>query len=717
MSDTTGSRGIKIIRTKLQPSQLLAALLFLLWQGTPQVQAQDRLKTMPGYEQYRRINAELTNRTDSGAITPTWKENGSSFEFSEGSKRFRYDIASRSKTEITKSSTNTTRGETNRVSARRAGRSTDSAPSRGRQYTSAKSPDGQHTAVYRDRNVWLTTTNHTNGFAVNTEGNAKSRIKFGSANWVYGEELYQSRAMWWSSNSQKLAFYRFDESKVPDFPLQLSQTKVFSTLDLEPYNKAGSNNPVVDLFIYDLASGKTVPVDVRDGKPFDNSSVGHYIYRIAWTRDSKELLFHRTDRKQKIMELCAADAETGKCRVVIHEEWPASWAENLPTFRFLDDGKRFIWSSERSGWRNFYLYDVSGEILATLTKHSFEVTEVTHVDENAKRLFYTANDGDNRLKTQLHSVDLDGTSEQRLTDPAFHHTIHMAPDGKHFIDVAETHAQAPTSYLRASDGSLVEKLATTDTGWLRKLGLKPIELLYFKAADGQTELLGMLHFPSTFRPYKKYPLLVTVYGGPETSGAQETFRPPSVLTEFGFLVASFDSRSANGRGKRALDAFYQNFGRIEIDDQAAGVKSLFDRRYVQRKHVGIFGTSYGGTASAMALLRYPEVFQAAAAASGVMDFRNYDTIYTERYLGLPQESPQVYDAAAVISRAKDLQGRLLIYYGTADDNVHPNNSMQLIRALQRAGKSFDVQVGPDLGHTAVNRDRMMEFFIENLVVK
>jgi dipeptidyl-peptidase-4 len=210
---------------------------------------------------------------------------------------------------------------------------------------------------------------------------------------------------------------------------------------------------------------------------------------------------------------------------------------------------------------------------------------------------------------------------------------------------------------------------------------------------------------------------VSVYAGPETVGAREPFAMPNSLTEYGFLVATFDSRSASGRGKRFLDAIYLKFGRTEIDDQAAGVKSLWNRRYLDKKRVGIFGTSYGGTASVTCLLRYPDVFHAACSSSPVTDYRNYDTIYTERYMWLPQENQEGYDAAAVMTHVENLKGRLLLYYGTADNNVHPNNAMQLIRALQRAGKSFEVQVGPDLGHTTVNRDRMMEFFIENLVLK
>jgi dipeptidyl-peptidase-4 len=224
----------------------------------------------------------------------------------------------------------------------------------------------------------------------------------------------------------------------------------------------------------------------------------------------------------------------------------------------------------------------------------------------------------------------------------------------------------------------------------------------------------MLHFPSNFSPWKKYPLLVDVYAGPGTAGAHETFTMPNSLTEFGFLYATFDSRSASGRGKRFLDAIYLKLGTVEIDDQAAGVKSLWPHTYLDKTRVGIFGTSYGGNASALCLLRYPDVFCAACSSSPVTDFRNYDTIYTERYLWLPQENQEGYDAGSLMTYADKLKGRLMLYFGTADDNVHPSNAMQLIRALQRAGKSFDLQIGPDLGHSSINRERMMEFFIENL---
>jgi len=694
---------------------LLAASALLL----PAVSgyAQDRLKTMPGYQRFHRLSDERTtkeieNSVKLGALSVTWAPDGCAFEYDRDGKRYRYDIGTGCATEVTTSSASKASDST----PARGHDSRSERPERGRQFTNAFSPDGKWKASYRDRNVWLTDTNTTQVIAVTSDGSEKTRVKNGTANWVYGEELFQKTAMWWSANSRKLAFYRFDESRVRDYYVTLDETRFQDRLDVEPYMKVGTTNPTVDLLVYDLESRKTPRLDVRDGKPFDNSVTGHYIYGVAWSPDDKELLFHRTNRRQNLMEFCAADPETGKCRVIVREEWPPSWTENSPELHWLKDGKRFLWASERTGWRNFYLYDIGGTLLATVTAHRFEVAEIVRVNEPAGLIYYTAHSGDNPMKLQLHRVSLDGHGDQRLTDPAFHHRVDLAPDEKYFIDVAQTHDTPPVTLLRDAEGKRIAQLAAADTTRLRKLGLKPVELLKFKAADGETDLYGLLHFPSDFRPRRKYPLLVSVYAGPATTGARETFTLPNSLTEFGFLVATFDSRSASGRGKRFLDAIYSKLGIVEVDDQAAGVRSLWNRRYLDKQRVGIFGTSYGATVSATSLLRYPDVFHAACANSPVTDYRNYDTIYAERYLWIPQENHAAFDAASVMTYATNLQGRLMLFFGTADNNVHPANSLQLIQALQRAGKSFDLQVGPDQGHTSVNRDRMMEFFIESLML-
>lgn len=695
---------LKTLRLIALISGLLFCVSLIIF--SPPLYSQDRLKTYPNYDRYERLSKEIREAVKSGALRVTWKDNGEALEFAREGKQWRFDLRTKKLTEIGKAPE-----QPPMPFGRRAG-----LPERGRQFTQAESPDKKFRAVYRDRNLYLEDLTTKAEVAITTDGSEKTRVKYGTASWVYGEELDQITAMWWSPDSRKLAFYRFDEKNVPDYFLQLDQTKLYSKVDIEPYPKAGEPNPVVDLLVYDLATRKITTIDVRSGQPFSDEVVGHYVYGINWTKNGREILFFRANRRQNITELVAAHPETGQTRVVVREEWPASWTENSPQITWLKDGQQFILVSERTGFRNLYLYDLSGKLLATLTRHPFDVVGVSAVDEKAGLVYYTARSGDNHMKVQLHRVTLTGKNDRRLTDPSFNHNIDISPNFKYFIDVSQTHQVAPFTRLYSTSGVLIRELARSDLSKFEALGLKKAELFTFKAADGQTELHGLLQFPSNFDPGKKYPLLVSVYAGPATSGARETFITPNPITEFGFLVASLDSRSAAGRGKKFLDAIYQKLGVVEIDDQAAGVKALSQRPYVDGSRVGIFGTSYGGYASIMALLRHPDVFAAACASSPVTAWEHYDSIYTERYMWIPQENKEGYRNGSALTYVNNLKGRLMIYYGTADNNVHPNNTMQLIQALQKANKSFEVQVGPDMGHTAVRLDRMMEFFIENLVL-
>ncbi len=682
----------------------LALLLFAL------LPAQDRLKEMPGYQRYQEVGTKIRGAWTSGAVQVKWLDGGNALQFRRDEKTFHYDLAHADLTEAEP-------GESGEAGRRGTGRGARSGgPERGRQFDEAQAPDGKITAFHRDRNLWLRDADGKER-QITKDGDAAARVKYATASWVYGEELDQNTAMWWSPDGSLVAFYRFDESACLDYHLAMGQTEFQSMLDVEAYPKAGAPNPVADLLIYDLGTHKTVTADVRGDGEFADDVVGHYVYGVSWSQDGSELLFRRTNRLQNAMEFAACNPRTGKCRRIVREEWPASWTSNSPEIRWLADGKRFVWTSERTGWRNYYLYEISGKLLATLTRHEFEVAGIERVDEEAGLLWYMARSGDNPMKMQLHRVGLDGKSDARLTDPALHHSVEVAPDGRHFADTAQAHDVPPATRLCDAEGKVLATLAASDLSAADALGLKRVELFHYFAADGATPLWGMLHFPSDFDPAKNYPLLVSVYAGPGASGASESFTLPNALTEYGFLYATLDSRSAGGRGKRALDAIYGHLGVVEVDDQAAGVRSLGERPYLNRARVGIYGTSYGGFVSVMALLRHPDAFAAACASSAVTDWRHYDTIYTERYMGLPQQNAAGYDAGSAMPYAKDMQGRLMIYYGTADNNVHPANALQLIAALQKAGKSFEVQVGPDRGHSSVNAERMMEFFIENLVLR
>lgn len=586
------------------------------------------------------------------------------------------------------------------------------------QTTSATSPDGKYNAFSSDGNLYISEIEGEPNKAVTTDGSIKDRLRYGVATIIYGEELGMSGGIFWSQDSKKVAYYGFDESKVSDYYVLRNQVSQYDTLVTDTYPKAGTNSPDVYLYVYDIDTGISTEIDVRDGKPFEDSVLGYYVYRIYWSPDGKELLFSRMNRKQNTLELVAANPETGKCRVIFRDEWLTGWLTFAPYIRFLEDGKRFILASERTGFRNYYLYDLSGKLITPLTNQNFDAGNIVDVNEQTNLMYYMGRDGDNFMKQQLHRVSLDGRGDKRLTDPKFNHRVDLSPDGKYFIDTYQTHDIPPATRLVDMEGNVITEFSSSDLSRFNELGLKKVEMYTYLAGDGKTTLYGMLHFPSTFDPKKKYPVLLSVYGGPMRSDSPtENFTTPNALTEYGFLIVNVEARSYGDRGKALLDSYYQHMGITEMDDIANGVKAIMNRPYVDKNKIGVFGTSYGGTTAATVLMRYPDVFTAACSSAPVTDYRNYNNIYSERYNGLVSENEAGYEAAAVMTYVDNLKGRLLLYFGTADNNVHPSNSMQLIQALTRAGKSFEVQVGPDSGHSGVSQNRMMEFFIENLVLK
>ena len=676
--------------------------------------AQSRLREHPEWARYEKVRDQGGRALKSGAVAVTWIDGGKALTFEWDGRQKRCDLEKRAVEDLgpAKVAAPAPLAAVDRAREQREWRD---RPDRGRQFPAVPSPDGAMVAWHQGRNLHVGATAGGEHRAVTTDADDRNRLRYGSASWTYGEEFFQKSAIWWSPEGRRLAFYRFDESRVPDFYLARDLTARHSTLEIEPYTKAGGPNPQVDVVVHDLDTRRSVTIDVRSGKPFADDVPGHYVFAVRWAPDGRELLFHRMDRRQKVLELCAADPASGSVRVVYHESWPASWVDpESATLHFLRDGRRFLRESERSGWRNLVRHDLAGGEPVAVTSHQQETAGIVRVDEAAGTIHYLARSGEHPAKLQLHRCRLDGSADVRLTDPARHHAVDIAPDGRHFVDVSQTHDEPPVTRVLDADGRVVADLAASDLKGWEPLGLRRVERFAFKAADGTTDLHGLLHHPPQFNAGRKWPLLVHVYAGPGTSGVRGTFMSPSPMTAPGFLVATFDARSAPGYGKKAMDAIYQRLGIAEVDDIAAGIRALAARSFVDPRRVGIHGTSYGGMVSAMAILRHPDVFQAACTSSGVMDFRNYDSIYTERYLGLPGEAAAAYDAASPLPLAPKLTGRLMIFFGTADNNVHLNNSLQLIKALQDTGRSFDVQVGPDAGHVSINQERLLEFFCDSL---
>ena len=456
-----------------------------------------------------------------------------------------------------------------------------------------------------------------------------------------------------------------------------------------------------------LKHGLTATTIAPVGSPGEGE--GDYQKRLDWWLDDL--------KPRNVLELAMCSPDTGGCKAIIREEWPTGWVENHPPMRYLADSTRFLWESERNGFKNYYLYNLSGQLINQVTNNQFEAAGIVRLDEKTKTLWYLARDGDNYMKTQLHKVGLDGKGDRRVTDPAFTHAVDISPVGKYAIDVAQTHDQAPVSrLLDVATGKVLAELAKSDLSVMTQHGVRKAEVYKYLAADGKTQMYGEIWFPVNFDPTKKYPVLTSEYGGPAAGvDVSETFSQGNREAEYGFIMVALMSRAAPGMGKRTLDAIYLKLGQTEMDDMAEGIKALWDRPYIDRERVGVYGTSYGGYTALMELVRHPDVFTVGSSASPPTDWRNYDTIYTERYMWIPQENAEGYDKGSTMTYAKNLTGRLLLDYGTVDDNVHNTNMMQMIKALQGAGKSFELQLQPDVGHSGVNYQRMMEFFIENLI--
>ncbi len=706
---------------KVKHGLAAGALALGVLAGAVGASAQDRLATYPGAAQYAAWAPKIRAALKPGTVLVSWDPSGQSFDYVVGPpvpgvQTMRFDLATKTSMKIAAAS------GAMRAPAAGVGRGGSDLSGRGayaREHT-AVAPMGDWKAFTRNNNIFLSHADGSDERPVTSDGSAALRIRNGVPTYVYTEELALGEAMWWSPDGTKLAYMRFDEANVPDYPLQMEQTKPYSTTRTIAYPSPGSPNPVPDLFVYDLASGRTTHIDVRDGQPFSDAVVGHYIWQAAWAPDNSELRLLRANRLQSIIDWIGCSSQSGACRIIDRESQSGSWATAGPRL-FLSDRKRFILTSNRNGWDNLYLCDVDGTQLNPITANtSFEVGNIVRVDEAAGVVWYMARDGDDYMKMQLHRVGLDGRGDVRLTDPAFNHAVSLSPDGKAFVDTIQTHDIPPsTRVVRILDNGKTEilgEIARSDLTAYDAAKLKRVEMFTFTAADGKTQLQAMLSFPHDFDPKKTYPVIVSIYGGPETNEASEAFQLPDPMTEYGFLVVRADLRSAAGRGKAFINAIYGQVGQAEVDDQAAAVKALWNRPYVDKTRVGIYGTSYGGSMAAWSLLRYPDVFAAASSSSPVTDHRLYDSIYSERYMGLLPQNADGYARTSAMAYAADLKGALLIYYGTADDNVHPKNALSLIQALQAAHKHFEVQVGPDLGHSGVNQDRMMEFFIENLVI-
>ncbi|MFM2163870.1 MAG: hypothetical protein RL325_307 [Planctomycetota bacterium] len=592
-------------------------------------------------------------------------------------------------------------------------------PARGRQFTTAASPDGKWTAVSENGNLSLR-PKEGDAVAVTTDGT--DDIKYGQASWVYGEELDQTTAMWWSPDSRYLAFYRFDESKVKDFFILGGWTEVNTKVLSEAYPKPGQPNPTATLLVHEVATGRTVAVDSFSERSGAAAGAEYYLFNVLWTPDGSELLYSRTPRRQDVLDVLAADPATGASRLVVQERQD-TWQDNRPLMRFLKDGRRFIWETEKSGFKHFELRSLDGSHLATLTKGEWPADRIVLVDEEAGggvgEVWFTAWSGAVPVQQQLHVARLDGSACARVTTgDFFHSSFRISPDGAFVLATAQT-AQVPQkTVLYSREGALVATLAEGGVKGFRTHNLRPSELFTCKAADGATDLYGKMHFPPAFDASRRYPVVFDVYGGPTVRLVTDTFEAGNPRTALGFILVTVDNRGTPHRGKAFESAAYLKLGVVDADDLAAAARHLAETRpYVDGARIGITGHSYGGYLAAISTIRRGDAFAAGVAGAPPTDWRQYDTIYTERYMRTPQENPEGYDEGSCVKQASRLKGRLLLLHGMMDDNVHPNNTFELAHALQSLDRPFSMMIFPNSEHgiwSPAAESVKWSFFVEAL---
>ena len=662
------------------------AILFGLIAGGPWGNAGGKFKDLPNAEKVDELAAILPEIGRGGKIRElTWTP--SSLTFHRGDNWYTVELASGV---ITSSS----KPEGDVPVTDKSKWPKDPSPGRSKQRTQVTSPDGNSKAIHRDGGVYLENIETKTQKPV-MEMKAGENIQYGTADWVYGEELDQSDAMWWSNDGKFLAFYAFDDSQVPKYELLKGWDELRTTNATMWYPKPGDANPIAGLMVFEVATGRMITVDVGEERE-------QYIYGIRWS-DHNELLYFRTNRMQNSLDLVAANPTTGASRVIVNETQD-TWQDNHPLIKFLADGDRFVWSSEKSGFNNLELRKLSdAQFVQPLTRHACPVVDIVQIDEATSQLWYRANSAATPMLAQIHRVNLDGTGEQQLTDGASHWSgLQRSPDGKFFIATAETPTTPPRTVLFELDehnaAQEIATLAAAPADGFVKNNLRQPELFTFTAADGVTALWGELFFPPDFDATKKYPLLIDVYGGPSSQAITGRFDAGSPDRALGLLIAKIDNRGTQGRGKAFESATYLKLCGADIDDQAAGAKALSLRPYVDASHVAMKGHSYGGTMSAMAVLRYPDIFCAGVAGAPVTDWRNYDTIYTERYMRTPKENPDGYDAGSAVKLAPTLKSNLLLIHGLVDDNVHPSNTLQMAKAMQDAEVPFEMMIFPDSDH-------------------
>jgi len=579
------------------------------------------------------------------------------------------------------------------------------------------SPDGRMISFVRGNNLYVEDLSmQGRERALTSDGGPK--ILNGRLDWVYQEEVYgrgNFGAYWWSPDSSSIAFLKIDERPVPEFTV-VDHIPLDQEVEVTSYPKAGDPNPIVKIGIVPAAGGETRWVNTYKYQPED-----FLITRVTWTPDNKNVVFQAQNREQTFLDLNFADPKTGESRTAIHETTKA-WVATIDNPTWLRDGT-FLWLSERTGWQHIYHYDQSGKMLSQITNGNWEADPLEGVDEDKGVIYFSATEH-SPIGPQLYSIKLDGTGMKRLSNSEGSHRIHFSPEYNYFVDTRSDVNTPAQMNLFDSDGKLVRVVNENKVTALKEFKLGTTELLQVKTRDGFV-MEAMMIKPPDFDPKKKYPVMSFTYSGPHAPQVRNawgatTYMWHQLLAQKGYIVWVCDNRTASGKGMESTWPAYKNLGELELRDLEDGLSWLKSQPYVDGARIGLWGWSYGGFMTSYALT-HSQTFKIGIAGGTVSDWRNYDSIYTERYMGTPQNNPEGYKKSAPLNAAKDLHGKLLLIHGAIDDNVHMANTIQFAYELQKAGKQFQLMLYPKSRHGVTDpllvthmRQMMTDFIVGNL---
>ena len=556
------------------------------------------------------------------------------------------------------------------------------------------SPDGTKVAFARENNLFVYDIASKEITQVTSDGK-KNAIINGITDWVYEEEFAFVRAFDWSADSKKLAYIRFDESEVPEFSMNIYQKNLYPTVETFKYPKAGEKNALVSLFVYDVAVKSSKAINLGNYSDF-------YIARMKWTSDANVLCAQVVNRHQDNLDLIFVDGTSGAAKVVLNEKDKA-YIDVTDNLTFLKDNS-FIWTSEKDGYNHIYLYDKNGKLKNQVTKGNWEVTSYYGFDEKSKTVFYQSVENGSIVR-DVYKIGLDGKNKVKLSQQTGTNEATFSPDFTYFINTYSS-AIVPTTFTLNSskDGKQVQSIAdnTTLLDKLKKYDLPNKEFFELTTEKGN-KLNAWMIKPKDFDATKKYPVFMFQYSGPGSQQVANHWLDTNdlwfmMLSQQGYIVACVDGRGTGFKGAEFKKCTQLQLGKYEVEDQIDAAKVIGNYSYVDKTRIGIFGWSYGGFMASNCLFKGADVFKMAIAVAPVTNWRFYDSIYTERYLQTPQENASGYDENSPINHVSKLKGNFLLIHGTADDNVHVQNSMQMIEALIQANKQFDWAIYPDKNH-------------------